>query len=220
MRFVARTRILGYIFDLLFFVWLGGDPGKEVENERHEGGERERTKFPGTRGWRGAAKGKMRPEERWEREDRWCWARGTHAARDRVKRSDEERETERRRTFYASYVVHAHSRVARGVHTIWAHRRGGILTHGIPVVGSRGWFSWQRGWVLSPLHKSRCAPVREAISSRGEFDPSRHLHRFTRVTEYLVSDRHGFSLRRHAIATSLLRDVRRILLLYISLADM
>lgn len=50
MRFVARTRILGYIFDLLFFVWLGGDPGKEVENERHEGGERERTKFPGARG--------------------------------------------------------------------------------------------------------------------------------------------------------------------------
>lgn len=45
---MARTGILGCIFDLLFF--CGPRNGEEVENERHEGGERERTKSQGPRG--------------------------------------------------------------------------------------------------------------------------------------------------------------------------
>ena len=118
---------------------------------------------------------------------------------------DKVRETERRRTFYASYVVHAHTRTehnARGTHTICAHRHGGILTHGIPVVGPRDGSAGNVAGVKSASQEPvpqqvGLAARREAISSCGEFDPSRYLHRFTRVTEYLVSDRCSVSPIHH-----------------------
>lgn len=60
------------------------------------------------------------------------------------KKNEREREMGHRRTFYASYVAHAYTDTyTRDLST---HRYRGILTHGIPVVGPRDGFSWQRGW--------------------------------------------------------------------------
>lgn len=122
-------RVQGYIFDLsFFFTWSGGGggggPRKEVENERQEKGKREKERRPsgpggykevrggeaggGGPGRDGRGKtGDAGPEAHTQREEEGKRARW----------EEEARETELRRTFYASYVAHAYTRArARAPH--------------------------------------------------------------------------------------------------------
>lgn len=91
---MARTGILGCIFDPAFF-FCGPRSGEEVENERHEGGERERTKSQGLRGL-GDGRGKTGPgrDGRGKTGDAGPEAH-TRRKKDRQRKREKERERER-----------------------------------------------------------------------------------------------------------------------------
>lgn len=222
---MARTRI----YFRFFFFCIVGIHREKKSRMKDTKGERERTKSP-----RGA-------EERWD-ERRGEDGRGktgdagleAHSLRERERerrrRTGKERnKREEKRDGAQTHVL----RILRRARTQFEHtqtRRHFNTRHS--CCRAPGWFQLATWLVLSPLHKSRCPDEsvlrRGAISSRGrEFDPSRHLHRFTRVTEYSVSDRRF--PRSERILTSATsehlshgptRDVQRILLAYVSLGSL
>lgn len=95
-------------------------PRKEVENERHEEGMREK-EVPEVQGNKEVRRGEDGARgEMGEGRQVMLGPRHICSGEKEKERAREEkaRETKRRRTFYASYVAHVHTHDARGAHTI------------------------------------------------------------------------------------------------------
>lgn len=108
-------------------------PGKEVENERYEGGrEKERSLPEAQRRDEMSGEGRMGRDGRGKTGDAGLEAhtqqekkRERSRERERQRRtkiSERRREMEHERTFYASYVAHAHASASRDrAHTQFEH---------------------------------------------------------------------------------------------------
>lgn len=217
---MARTRIY---FRFFFFCIVGIHREKKSRMKDTKGERKRERSLPEAQRRDGmSSEGRMG-----EGRQVMLGSRHTRCEREREKRRGTEKERNKREEKRDGAQTHV-LRILRRARTQFEHtqtRRHFNTRHS--CCRAPGWFQLATWLVLSPLHKSRCPDEsvlrRGAISSRGrEFDPSRHLHRFTRVTEYSVSDRRF--PRSERILTSATsehlsptHDVQRILLAYVSL---